>query len=270
MTETKTVSENNGQYSRYLMDGEEVLKQARAKTKAHWGGGVVVNPVTVVRAIKTSFDAIKNNEAGSLPLYPTDRGVTEKGGVMNRGVLGFSCRTRAIDIVVTNYRMFFLYKKNSEPDTTYRSLSILYNPQVKPMLVEINKGRAEEREELEAQAQAGDKAAKKQARGNRSIMEKALGGTSHKHMLVQSADLLKRPAGWFEPKDVEMKGSKLTMELNWNNPTYMMNHLGATTIEAMESTMGSPFFGHKPFRMTLKVGKSDAQELYKLLRRESQ
>ena len=144
----------------------------------------------------------------------------------------------------------------------------MYNPQIKPTLVEINKGRRDELEEMKVEAEAGDEAAakalkKRQGRGFKNI----LFGPSHEELLERRINALKYPSGWYEPVNVEVKGPMLSMDLNWNNPIYMVNHLGATTPEEMKATMGAQFFNLKPFKLMLKIDKREAPEIYALIRR---
>lgn len=284
MTETKSIdknstmgsgaySESNTQYSRYLMDGEQTLKVTRAnKTESHWGAAIF-NPAKVIQGIKMTVDAVKNNEIGSIPKYPQQKGSAGGALVHPSPLTGFTCKTKALDIVLTNYRIFFIYPKWGEPFTAYNTISIIYNPEIKPTLVELNKNKNEELDELKAEAKTGDTAAKKELkrRQGRSILHTLTGGLSRKHISELRTEALRRPFGWYEPIDIEANGSKLSMKLNWNNPTYMLNHLGATTPEAMKSTMGSQFFSVKPFELTLKkMKKQDVQEIYALIRRAPQ
>jgi hypothetical protein len=265
MDETKDL---NGKYSKFLIEGEQILKVVTAKkTKAEWGS-TILNPLKAIHEISSSVNAIKNNETGPAPRYPTNKRTLEKS-LIRKGYLGYSCKTRAERLVLTNFRMFFItYKWADEPSTAYTTISILYNPEIKPTLVEINKGRREEIEERQAEADAGDKAAakelkKRQGRGFKNIMF----GPNHEELLEHRINALRYPSGWYEPANMEVKGSTLNLDLNWNNPIYMVNHLGAATPEEMKATMGAQFFNVKPFKLMLKLDKHDVSEIYALIRR---
>ena len=262
MAETKDL---NGNYAKFLIEGEQVLKVITAKkTKAEWGSAVF-NPVKAIREASAAVNAIKNNETGSAPKYPTDKHIVDRP-LIRKGYLGFSCKTRAEEIVLTNFRMFFIYQKIGEPSTAYTTISILYNPEIKPTLVEINKGRHEEVEELKVEAEAGDKAAAKELK-KRQGGYRDMFGPNRQALLERRINALRYPSGWYEPVNVEMKGPMLSMDLNWNNPIYMINHLGAATPEEMKATMGAQYFNLKPFKLMLKLDKHEAPEIYALIRR---
>ncbi len=267
MTETKSVEANGKsgnetnpldiQYSKYLINGEHVIRVALAKRSySKRSTSLISNPVNTIRAFKTTLDAVKDESMGRPPMYP---------GSGEPKVLD-----RRADMVITNYRIFLLNHKSGEPLTAYHSISIVYNPAAKPILVEVNKERHEERDELATEAKAGDKAAKKELKRQegRSLRRELTGVASHGERREHQANALKYPEGWYEPVNVTVKGSNIEFELNWNNPQYMMLHLGATTPEAMRSTMGAQFYALKPLEVTFKkLKKQDAQDIYALIRR---
>jgi hypothetical protein len=262
MTETKEVSGRdavhvgsakgyNPAMNKYLVIGNEQIVEVLRKTKAelrYKGTG------HVIAGIKQQMGMTANDE-GAVRLPKKD--FARNSMITNTSTWKF----KIPQIVVTNDRIFFLHK-NGEVMIPTNSMSLVYNPEAKPLLIQLYHETKERKDDLKEAIDAGDKSAKKALKG----MSGAAYGKGWKGRVAARLNDLR---GWWELKEVSMDGNKVQLQLNWDTPQHIED-AGINTIEAMKATMGAPYPNVNPLYVTFKLKAKDAEALYSLLRRALQ
>ncbi|MGC8537762.1 MAG: hypothetical protein ACP5MZ_02130 [Candidatus Micrarchaeia archaeon] len=259
MTETKnadgesaTRPNSNQNYDptldRYLaIDNEQIIKILRkAKVEIRYKG-----TGHILAGIKQQMDMVINDE-GSVRL--PNKKFAKNSMITNTSTWKFKIQ----QTVVTNDRILFLYK-NGEGFIPMNAISLVYNAEAKPLLMDLYKENKEHRDDLKAAIEAGDKSAKKELKEVQGI---SFGSGWKGRMRARSNDL----KGWWELKDVNMDGKEVQLQLNWNTAPHM-EAAGISTLEAMKATMGAPYPNVNPLSVTFKLKPKDAEELYTILRR---
>ena len=237
--------------NKYLViDNEQIVKILRkAKVELRYKG-----TGHIVAGIKQQMEMSLNDEgAVKLP----DRKFARNSMITNTSTWKF----KIPQTIVTNYRIFFLYK-NGEVMIPTNSISLVYNPEAKPLLIQLYHETKEHKDDLKEAIDAGDKSAKKALKD----MNGAAYGKGWKGRVAARLNNLR---GWWELKEVNMDGKQVQLQLNWDTPQHIEG-AGINTIEAMKATMGASYPNVNPLYVTFKLKANDAEALYSTLRRALQ
>lgn len=230
-----------------VIDNEQIVKVLRkAKVELRYKG-----TGHIIAGIKQQIE-MTINEEGAVKL-PNKR-YAKNNVLTNTSTWKF----KIPQTIVTNYRIFFLYK-NGEVMIPTNSISLVYNFEAKSALMQLYHETKEHRDNLKDAIDAGDKSAKKE-------LKEMHGATFGMGWKARMKARLNELMGWWELKDVNVDGKKVQLQLNWNTPPHM-EAAGINTIEAMKATMGTPYPNVNPLSVTFKLKANDAEELYSILRR---